>query len=456
MDNATSSGLPAGHPLDGQPTLVRMAWPIFVELLLQMLVGNIDQIMLSRFNATAVAAVGNANQIMTILILTFNVVSLASTILISQYLGAGDRQKTEQLYSLSILLNLGLGLFLAVAVFILAAPILTLMNVPAEVQREALDYLRITAVSLPCQALMLTFSAFLRAHAKMMAIMLSTGLINLLNIAGNTAFIYGFGPLPRLGAAGAALSTTVCRTLGMCLLFWAFRRAVPFVRLGPSVLRPFPKALCRRLIGIGLPAGGESLSYNMSQSISLAFVNTIGTYAVTTRMYTVMFAQVCSMLISAASQAGQIRIGYCIGAGDTQGAIRENRSLLRTFLPITVGITFVLWCFSDALYGLFSSDPRVISLGHTVLFIEIFLEIGRSLNIVFVRTLQACGDIRFPVLVGISSQWIIAVGICYLFGIVLGWGLAGMWLAFAIDELTRGALFILRWRSGKWKAMKTV
>ena len=71
-----------------QFSLIRMTWPIFIELLLQMLVGNIDQIMLSHYNETAVAAVGNANQIMNTLILTFSVISLAATILLSQYLGS--------------------------------------------------------------------------------------------------------------------------------------------------------------------------------------------------------------------------------------------------------------------------------------------------------------------------------------------------------------------------------
>ena len=60
-----------------QFSLFQMAWPVFIELLLQMLVGSIDQIMLSQYNSTAVAAVGNANQIMTTLILSFNVICLA-------------------------------------------------------------------------------------------------------------------------------------------------------------------------------------------------------------------------------------------------------------------------------------------------------------------------------------------------------------------------------------------
>ena len=159
-----------------------MTWPVFIELLLQMLVGNIDQIMLSRYNATAVAAVGNANQIMTTLILTFNVISLAATIMLSQYLGARDVEsakngagareyaKVEQTSPLAVCLNLAVSLVITTGLLLGADGLFSLMQVPMEARPEAKSYLLITALSLPCQALMLTFSAFLRAHAKMLVI----------------------------------------------------------------------------------------------------------------------------------------------------------------------------------------------------------------------------------------------------------------------------------------------
>ena len=209
-----------------QFSLIRMTWPVFIELLLQMLVGNIDQIMLSHYNETAVAAVGNANQIMNTLILTFTVISLAATILLSQYLGARQLGKVRQIYTLAAGLNLVLSLVITAGLLLGADGLFALMQVPPEAVPEARSYLLITALSLPCQALMLTFSAFLRAHAHMLVIMCSTGIINLINIVGNTAFIYGLGPLPRMGAAGAALSTSLCRTAGMLMMLFAFFKSV--------------------------------------------------------------------------------------------------------------------------------------------------------------------------------------------------------------------------------------
>lgn len=433
-----------------------MTWPVFIELLLQMLVGNIDQIMLSRYNATAVAAVGNANQIMTTLILTFNVISLAATIMLSQYLGAREYDKVEQIYTLAVCLNLVVSLVITTGLLLGADGLFSLMQVPMEARPEAKSYLLITALSLPCQALMLTFSAFLRAHAKMLVIMLSTGVINLINIVGNTAFIYGLGPMPQLGAAGAAISTSICRTVGMLMMIFAFFHTVQNARVSLKVLRPFPTGLLKRFLGIGLPAGGEGLSYNLSQSTSLVFVNLMGTFAVTTRMYCVMFAQVCYMLISAVSQAVAIVVGYCVGAKDFDQADRQNWKVLKTFTPITLIIAAVLAVFSQPLLSLFSSDPQVIALGQKVMIVEVILELGRCFNIVMVRNLQAVGDVRFPVLVGIASQWIVGVGVAWLLGIHFGLGLVGVWMAFALDENLRAVIFVIRWKRGGWRHIKTV
>ncbi|MEG2037205.1 MAG: MATE family efflux transporter [Ruthenibacterium sp.] len=432
-------------------SLLHMSWPIFIELLLQLLVGNMDQIQLSHFNGTAVAAAGNANQVISVLILLFNVICLAGMILITQYRGANDTRSANQIYTLSLAVNLALSLILAAAVFCGSELILTAMQVPIDTLPEARAYLRITALALPFQALMMTFSSFLRAGAHMKSIMLITGLVNVFNILGNAVLINGFGPLPRLGAAGAALSSSLFRAVGFVLMARAFFAATPEARIHPVLLRPFPHHLLRRLLGIGIPSGGENLSYNLSQMSCLVFVNLMGTAVTTARMYSVMFANCIYMLISAVSQAGQILIGYLVGARRLDDADACNWRILKLFGPITVGLSVLIYLFAEPLFGLFSSDPVILALGKQVMFVEIFLEIGRSVNIVMVRNLQAVGDVTFPVAVAIFSQWVIAVGLGWLLGVYFDLGLVGLWIAFAVDENVRGLIFIVRWRSGKWR-----
>ena len=93
--------------------MLKLAFPIFIEIMLRTLMGNIDQFMLSRYSSTAVASVGNANQVMNMMILVLNVVCVASTIIIAQYIGAGKREELSQIYSISIFLNIGFSAYVS-------------------------------------------------------------------------------------------------------------------------------------------------------------------------------------------------------------------------------------------------------------------------------------------------------------------------------------------------------
>ncbi|MCR5045659.1 MAG: MATE family efflux transporter, partial [Treponema sp.] len=93
---------------------------------------------------------------------------------------------------------------------------------------------------------------------------------------------------------------------------------------------------------------------------------------------------------------------------------------------------------------------QIVSLVKTLLLLSIYLEFGRSLNLVFIGALKGAGDIKFPVLYGMFSNWVIMVGGSYLLGLKLGLGVAGFWLGIGTDETTRGLVMMLRWKSKRW------
>ena len=90
--------------------LFLMSLPIFVELLLQLLVGNVDQMMVSRVSQPSVAAIVNANQIMNLVIIVLSMASTAVTVILSQYLGAQDEKNASRTCMVSIVLIGGVSL----------------------------------------------------------------------------------------------------------------------------------------------------------------------------------------------------------------------------------------------------------------------------------------------------------------------------------------------------------
>lgn len=430
--------------------LFHLTWPIFIELVLQMLVGNADQIMVSQYSTQSVGAIGNANQITNLLIISFSVISMASTILISQYIGSGNREKVEQTYTVSLVLNLMFGLLISLILLFFSKPIFTLMKVPDTLIPETCLYTQIVGGGMVFQAIYLTYTAFFRSNAMMKLTMVVSVIINLLNIGGNYLLINGHGGFPALGVAGAAISSVVSRIIG-CILVIIFFRKQTGAKMKISHLRPLPTDLIGKLLRIGLPAGGENISYNLSQICIQAVCNLLPIYVITTRVYANMFANFSYLYASAVAQATQIVVGYLMGARMIQETDRTVKKITTTAVFISLGISTLVYFLCGPLYSLITDDMQIISLAKQICLIEIALEAGRAVNIVMCRTLQAAGDYKFPIFLSLIDVWIVAVGIGYLFSIVLGWGLVGIWIAMAMDECIRAVVLILRWLGGKWR-----
>ena len=103
------------------------------------------------------------------------------------------------------------------------------------------------------------------------------------------------------------------------------------------------------------------------------------------------------------------------------------------------------------LLGIFTENQAIITIAMGALLVDVLLEQGRATVLLFLFCLRSVGDVVVPVIIELFCMWFFAVFCGYMFGIVFGLGLAGMWFAFALDECSRGAVLCLRWRTQKWK-----
>ena len=430
-------------------TIFMMSLPIFVELLLQLLVGNIDQFMISKYSQEAVAAIGNGNQIMNIVIVVLNVMSVSTTILISQYLGAKNKSKGSEVSTASLLISSVFSILITILVILFNKQLFMWLKVPNEILAETSRYTVIIASFVLIQGIYMTINSILRSYALMKEVMYVSILMNMINIIGNAILINGLFKAPRLGIVGAAISTNFSKCIGLIAVTIILIKKVD-IKISLKYLKPFPIDTIKKLLFIGLPSGGESLSYNLSQMIILKVVNIFGTSVIATRVYGNMLANVCYVYSLAIGQATQVVIGYLIGAGREDEVENRVWSVSVISLVVSLAVTILIY-FSDAVFGIFSKDPVVLALGKKIIFIEIFLEIGRAINIVMTKCLIAAGDVYYPVLTTLTFSWVVAVGGSYILGVKLGLGLQGVWLAMMMDELIRAVIFAIRFKSCKWK-----
>lgn len=429
--------------------LTALAGPIFVETLLVMMLGAVDTFMLSRYSDNSVAAVGVVNQLMNLVFLLFEVISLGTSILCSQYIGAGQREKVIQAVGTSLLFNSIFGLLVSVALLFLAEDLLLLMGLRPDLMADGLPYMQIVGGFAFLQAISLSLSASLRSADKAKYPMYVSMVVNVLNIIGNYTLIFGKFGMPALGVEGAAISTSFCRLVSVIILFVVlFKKHIP--AFPKELFTPFPWIELKNLLKIGIPSAGEHISYSLSQIVITYFINIISNQALATRSYVTNIVMFTFIFAISIAQGGAILIGHLVGMKKIQAAYIIGKRIMRMGATMSVSLALLTALFGKQILFLLTSDPWIITTGASILWVEVMLEHGRALNFFGVNALRSAGDIYFPVNVGITVMWTVQVIGSYVLGISMGWGLVAMWAVFALDENIRGFIFVRRWNSFKW------
>ncbi|MFD1779610.1 MATE family efflux transporter [Fredinandcohnia salidurans] len=431
-------------------TLFALTWPIFIELLLHMLMGNADTLMLSMYSDNSVAAVGVANQILSLIIVMFGFIATGTAVLVAQHFGANNEKSAAEVSVVSVIANLIFGLILSLIVFVWSKKLLLLMDLPVELLDEADSYLRIVGLFSFLQALIMTIGAVIRSYGFTRDTMYVTIGMNILNVIGNYIFIFGPFGLPVLGVEGVAISTSVSRLVGLLVITYLLIKRVdhglPFKKVFT-----LPKQHIQNLLKIGIPSAGEQLSYNSSQMIITYFITIMGTQALTTKVYAQNLMMFIFLFSIAISQGTQILVGQMIGARQINDAYLRAIKSLKLAILISAVMAIVFSIFKVPLLSIFTNNQDIIKTGGVLILLTIILEPGRAFNLVLINALRAAGDVKLPVYMGILSMWGICVPIAYVLGVHFELGLIGVWISFIVDEWLRGIVMLWRWRSRAWE-----
>jgi putative MATE family efflux protein len=435
--------------LQKTPTLLAIAWPIFVEQSLRILIGMVDTFMVSHVSDGAVAALSVSNRLIVLALICFNFIGIGTSVVITHHLGAGDRKGAEGIASAALGVNLWMGLVASAVIFVFNAQLLRLMQLPEELMVYALPFMALMGGTLFLEAINTAVGSILRAHGNTRDVMFVTVSQNIINVVGVSLVLFGWFGLPKFGVAGVACASVFSRLVATAALLLLLRR-----RLGLRMhwRTPFdlPLDRLRRILHIGLPAAGEHMSYWLSFLIITSFIARMGTESLSIMAYSQTVQAFVIQFSLALGLGTEIVVGRLIGAGDFETAYRQLLSSLKLCLCLTAGGMVIIALAAPHLIALFTHDPNVIAGGTLLLRIAVILEIGRVFNIVVINSLRATGDARFPVKIGIICMWLLWVPNSWFLGLHLGWGLVGIWIAMTCDEWLRGLIMYYRWVKRRW------
>ena len=425
--------------------------PLFIELFMQIMVGNVNQMMLAPHGTDPAAAVGNALQILNIITIALSAMGTASTVLVTRVLGNASSKRTiSEIATVALVVNMALGALMTAVLFAFWPQFFSWLHIDATLWGMGSSFLLIVGSTTILQGAFFAITALLRSFARVGDVMGASLAMNAVNVGVGLVLVNGLGGVPALGVEGTAAANVAARVVGLGLAAFLLLRHTD-VRPSPRLLRPFPKKTLKNMLGVGIPSSGEQMNYDLAQIVILSFINVLGTTVVTVKVYCSMLASIAYLYSIALSQATQIVLGYLFGAGKFDIVRRRVWMADLIAAVLTTAVSLTLWWNFDAVVGLLTADPVVHELGRQIMLVEVFLGIGRSLNIVMVRALIALGDVRTPVTVNVAFSWVFAVGGGWLLGIGWGWGLVGMWIAMCIDEWLRAGFLIATFARGGWK-----
>ncbi len=454
--------------------VVGLGWPVLVQQLLIFAVNLSDRFLAGWFlpeggDHVAAQKAQTTGMYLAWFLNSYTVlVTVGSVALVARFTGAGDRDAAVRTTNQSLLLAAAFGLAGTVAGLLGAQRLVALLGLEGDPALFAADYLRPLFALLVLQMVELAGIACLIGAGDTRTGLWALGGVAVLNVPLAWLFHQGLGPLPGMGFPGIAMGTAVSNALGGLAVLAILARGRAGLRLRPALLRPDFRLL-RRLLRISVPAGLDSLSVAVGQLWFLSIVNGLSVEEGGAHGIALGWEALAFLAGTAFGTAAMTLVGQNLGAGRPDLAARSAWTAFGLgCLVMSLGgaVFYVLAPQMFALFCPHEHQRKVIEAGVPVLRLVAFAMPPLCSTIVFTAALRGAGDTRVPVLFTLTGFFLVRIPLAYALtaeALDLGplgtWpgaglGLMGAWLAMCVDVFVRGAFFLYRFASGRWKRIE--
>ncbi len=426
--------------------------PALLELVLSQLFTMVDTIMLGRseVSAVAIAAVGLTNNPMNLTRSILIALNVGTTAGVAWAIGAGDRKSAAQIARNALMLNASVGLVASCLIFAMAGPIVRFMGAGPDTYDYARAYLRIVATGLVPLSTTFAITAGFRGVGQTRLPMTYNLIANMLNVVGNYLLIYGKFGLPKLGVAGAAVSTVISQLIGLALaLYTAFHTPTPVQMRLDRDWKLRVKWL-RRILNVGMTSMLEQLIMQVGFIIFARQVSGLGTAVFAAHQIGLSINGLTWMPGQAFGVAATTLVGQSLGAGEKKKATNFVRLIHRMSMCVAVLMAALFLTCSHAIVSLYTTDVRVAALSAGVLKLIALGMPGICTQLPIAAGLRGARDTKFPLMASMAGIWIFRVILAGPFIYDFGWGLTGAWMTIVLDQSTRAVVVYARFKTGRW------
>lgn len=432
-------------------SLISLALPIIFANILQTTYQLIDTFWLGRLGANAVAAVSLSFPVLFLVLSIGSGLTLAGTVMVAQYKGAENQKMVDFSSSQSVFLIFLISILLAIISYFAAGPLMSIIGAGPEIYEDSVSYFKVSSLGFVFLFLFFIFQSLMRGIGNVMLPVYIILLTVFLNLILDPLFIYGYGPIPGYGVAGAAWASVLTQGLSAAIGLFILFRGKNGIKIRLKAMY-FDVLNLKRIFNLGFPASVEQSTRALGMTMMVIIVTSFGSevvaaYGIGSRILSFIIIPALGLGIATTSLVGQN-----IGALKIKRAEAvANLSNKIAFFGLT-GIGIIMFLFAEQLTSFFiPNDPTVIRDG--ALFIKIMapsfglLGVQQVTNGVF----NGAGFTKASMLISILSLWVVRFPLAYILSYNTDLGHEGIWWAFPISNLIAAIAAFTYFKMGYWK-----
>ncbi len=418
-----------------------------------MLIGNVfqqfynmvDSWVVGRYVGTeALAAVGTSFPVVFLMVSLAMGIGMGTNVLVAQFYGAKANDKVRLTIDTAYICLFAVGIALSVIGYIMANPILRLLNVPADVFDQASEYLRIVSIGLILTFGYNTVGGILRGLGDSITPLFILIAATIINIVLDLLFVRRFG----WGVAGVAWATVIAQGV-------SFIGSVIFLNRTHDVLKTdflhlkFNRGIFKEIFRIGLPSGIQQSLVSLGFMVMTAIVNGFGTVVLAGFSAA---SRIDSFIAMPSMNIGMALSGFTgqnMGAGKTERVSRGFHAALIIGLGITFVLSTLIFFFGDTLIALFTPDDAgVIAAGYEYLRVIAVFYFLFTIMFAANGVIRGAGAAMVPMISTLAAMWIVRIPCAIIFSKL--WGTIGIWYAMPVGWFIGTVIALVYYKSGRW------
>ncbi len=435
--------------------ILKLAWPCLTELILVQIVSMVDLAMVGALGATAISAVGLAGQPILILSMIFSALNIGTTAVVSRACGEGNIYKANVALQHALVISAVSGVIMSVLGFLLARPLVLMLGAEdAALISQAVAYTRYRMIGLFALAMQSAITAALRGMGNSRTAMLYNLTANAVNVLFNYLLIHGNWGFPAMGVRGAALATSICQIVGFLIAFAVILKGKSDLRVRLREKFTLNKEILGNMVRIGLPSMFEQTIFRIGILLYTSIALSLGEVQYAAHQICLNIQSLTYVTGQAVSMTTASLTGQSLGRGDPARAERYNKYAFWLLFGLLVVLGGLYIAFGKYAIGLFIDDADVIAAGIPVLMLfGLYLPLT-AFQHNYTGALQGAGDTRPIAVIMLFTVLMLRPTLSIISRDVLGWGLLGLHLATAIDQLIRSGFIYWRYKTGRWKTIR--